>query len=85
MFSLEEDNSLIPFFDLEDLEKPKQHLSKVYAQNGAIYIARTDEFLKHKSFFIQPCLPYEMSLLKSIDIDTADDFKLAKFIFGDQN
>lgn len=85
MFKVEKNNSLIPFKNISDLEKPKQTLPKIYAQNGAIYIIKTNAFKKHKSFYIEPCLPFVMSQTSSIDIDTMDDFKLAEFFLKNHN
>lgn len=79
MFIVEKNSKLEPLASIKDLERPKQLLPKVYAQNGAIYIFKTSAFEKQKTFFIQPCMPYEMSLINSIDIDTLDDFRMAAF------
>ena len=62
---------------------PRQELPMSYYPNGAIYIIKTKEFLKHQSLFCAKTIPYEMSELKSIDIDSLDDLKyVEKNILG---
>lgn len=65
----------------EFLSYPRQNLSTVYAQNGGMYIFRLDDFLTEKTFIISPCVPYEMSDLASLDIDTKTDFMVAEALF----
>ena len=54
----------------------RQDLPETYVLNGAIYIARCDWLLEHRSFIGEGTLAYKMPLERSIDIDTADDFEL---------
>jgi len=72
------DNTLSPLFDEEQLESPRQLLTTVYRQNGAIYIAPSDLFLSENSFFIQPILPFFMKKKESIDIDSFEDLVLCE-------
>ena len=59
----------------------RQDLPKTYMSNGAIYIINVEEFLKNENFFTDKTISYEMSLEKSLDIDTLKDLeKVEKYI-----
>lgn len=59
----------------------RQYKKEYYARNGAaIYIIKTDVFLKKKSLFGDKLIGYKMNKLESIDIDDIDDFTLAELI-----
>lgn len=72
-----------PFnFTLEKRER-RQDKKWEYAENGAIYIVKTDVFMKLKYF---PCgdkiLFYEMPPKLAIDIDTPFDLKMAETLMA---
>lgn len=56
----------------------RQDLPKIYRYNGAIYIIKTNIFLKEKSFETDNMTGYIMANDNSIDIDTLTDFKIAE-------
>lgn len=75
---------LIPLFNPLFLNKNRQQLPKIYRQNGAIYAMSCKLFLKKRSFFIPPAMPFIMDHKESIDIDNPFDFKIAEyFILND--
>jgi len=51
----------------------RQDLPKAYYPNGAIYIIKVATFLKTQKLFTPKTLPYLMSEIHSIDIDTQAD------------
>jgi len=53
----------------------RQDLPKTYISNGAIYIIHVEQFLKNNSFFTNQTIPFVMNDVKSLDIDTIDDFE----------
>lgn len=69
---------LKPLFGIEHLDQPRQALPRVYRENGAIYVLASHLFLRNKSFFIPPVMPYLMPMEDSIDIDSAVDLFLAE-------
>jgi CMP-N,N'-diacetyllegionaminic acid synthase len=79
-FSLK-NGSLQPLFGFENLEKPRQTLPKIYNQNGAIYLAETESFLKFNTFAVPPVMPYVMDRDHSIDIDDMEDLIQAQRTF----
>ncbi len=60
----------------------RQDLPTVYMPNGAIYIIKIDEFLKHKQLFTNQTIHYKMSIEKSLDIDTFEDLHLVSKILS---
>jgi N-acylneuraminate cytidylyltransferase len=68
---------------LINLEKPidrRQDLPKVYALNGAVYIAQVEWLLNNRSFITDETHAYIMPKERSVDIDDEMDFKLAEFL-----
>jgi CMP-N,N'-diacetyllegionaminic acid synthase len=61
---------------LSELNGKQEHAS--YIINGAIYITKTSNFLEDKSFYKRICIPYVMEKKSSLDIDTKNDWLLAK-------
>jgi len=57
---------------------PRQILPDVYIVNGAIYLTRKRVLMEKNTFKGDYCLPYVMSLDKSINIDTEIDLKIAE-------
>ena len=55
--------------------------SSGYALNGAIYAAETSYFKKTRSFFTKKTLIFPMPASRSVDIDTFEDFNIAKSKF----
>lgn len=81
---IEEKGNLKPLTAWEDLTKPRQSLPKAYLPNGAIYIAKIDDFLYTKNLFAEPCEFFEMNKIVSIDIDSKEDLlKVENILNGD--
>lgn len=62
----------------------RQDLPKVYRYNGAIYIIKTDVFIKERTFETDNITGYVMATEKSIDIDTITDFKIAEILMKER-
>lgn len=77
-------NSMDDFFKEDVIKSCRQKLPKYYRLNGAIYMAKTDSFLKNRCFFGKMGKAYIMPQEKSIDIDSALDFQIAEFIIKNQ-
>jgi CMP-N-acetylneuraminic acid synthetase len=63
----------------------RQDLPPEYRINGAIYLALTSYFVKHKSFYEGETLPYFMNAFDSIDIDDGFQMKIAELLLLDKN
>ncbi|MFY4724213.1 cytidylyltransferase domain-containing protein [Campylobacter jejuni] len=59
---------------------PRQKLPKTYMSNGAIYIIKTNLFLKNPTFMQDKTSYYIMDEKASLDIDTIEDLKKANNI-----
>lgn len=75
------DGFLQPLFSVQALHQPRQEYPHVVQQTGAIYMMSVTNFLKERTFFIEPVLPYFMSAELSVDIDTMRDLRLVKHLF----
>ena len=57
----------------------RQEKPNFYARNGAaIYISKNELIMKEKKIIGNKCLPYFMPKERSIDIDDAFDWEIAK-------
>ncbi len=75
---MHKNGSLVSIINDGPCFKRRQDLPKAYMPNGAIYIVNISEFKKRNVLLTDNCVPFVMSVDKSIDIDTAQD--LSKFL-----
>lgn len=61
-------------------DKQRQSYDATYLPNGAIYFIKTEVLEECNSFQPERTLPYIMDRRTSVDIDTAEDFRLAESI-----
>ncbi len=81
---LTEEGRVNPLFS-DKKQVRRQDIQPEYRINGAIYLALTSYFIKHKSFYEGKTLPYFMSAFDSIDIDDDFQFKIAELLLLDKN
>ena len=62
--------------------RQRQALETYYRINGAIYMADVNAFLEDQNLYRSGCFAYKMPAEKSVDIDTALDFKIAETIMN---
>ena len=67
-----------PIFAESFVTNNRQALETLYIPNGAIYIFNSSIFMKNKKLPIKSSLAYKMSENSSHDIDTLEDYTLAK-------
>ena len=65
----------------ENME-PRQKLEKVYIRNGCIYASKVKVLENEKSIVGKACMPYEMSIENSINIDNEIDFITSEIIMN---
>jgi len=56
----------------------RQTLKDIFIRNGAFYVFMVGDFLAQRSFYIHPCVGYEMDKERSINIDNELDLILAR-------
>jgi len=82
--TLPKDRSMKNFLRPEILNKRRQDLTIFYRLNGAIYLADVEYLHEHNGFFGPDTFAYDMPKERSIDIDSAMDFKLASVLIKGQ-
>ena len=59
-----------------------QDLEKLYAINGALFVAKKNEMLKNRYVISRKPFLYVCKDLDSIDVDTEEDFELAQVLYN---
>ncbi len=80
MYKLDDDMRLNPFVQHQIINR-RQDLPKIYALNGAVYIAESGFIIENKSFLTEETAGYIMSGENSVDIDTEMDFAYCEWLF----
>ena len=80
MYSLNKNGRTRRLIQTEKQIDRRQDLPKVYALNGAIYVAQVDWLLNNKAFVTDETYAYIMPAERSVDIDNDLDFKFAEFL-----
>ena len=76
----------IPFKIFPKLtEKRSQDYQKLYCPSGAIWIARRDNFINKKNFYMKGHRYQEINWISALDIDDKEDFKMAKICLNLRN
>ena len=66
-------------------QKRSQDLPKLYCPSGAIWLAKRNNFLKYKNFYMPGYRLKEMNWISALDIDDKDDFLMAKICLNLRN
>jgi len=82
MFSRDAHGRLKPFVQTPYQYVRRQDLPPVYIVNGAVYVAKCDWLLHHKSFITYETNSYVMPSERSLDIDSELDLKFVHFLLG---
>lgn len=79
MYSLDKTGHMLPIISTESNTR-RQDLPKVYALNGAVYVANCEWLMKNKKLVTTETIAYVMPKERSVDIDDEVDFMLAKIL-----
>ncbi len=85
MFSIDATGRLQPFLAQEQRPQRRQDAPPLYVLNGAIYVAHVAWLRQRGRFLSEETLAYRMPPERSIDIDTALDFRLAECLLAAQD
>ncbi len=80
-FTMDANNELAPLFEKEFYSgraRRRQDQPKTFEQNGAVFMARVDQFLKRGDYYFEGMVGYVMPRERSLDIDDEIDFKMAE-------
>lgn len=80
MYTLGDTGAMEPVIKTNKKYDRRQDLPKVYAINGAVYVARIEWLICSKSFVGNDTSSYIMPRERSVDIDTEFDFKFAEYL-----
>jgi len=78
-YGLAEDGTLVDLVPSSIAYRRRQDLPPAFADNGAIYMNRSDSLLRERTFIPVGSIPYRMPPERSLDIDSAWDLQLAEF------
>jgi CMP-N,N'-diacetyllegionaminic acid synthase len=79
------DNHSLEQFIPAEYRVPRQELLLHYRINGALYLAHTDSFIKHRDFLMPGSRALIMPPDRSVDIDTNFDLLVAESIINQKN
>lgn len=82
MYRISPRQALVSLFPDRNVTR-RQDLPKVYALNGAVYVAKTEIILEEKTFLSEGTIGYVMKRGNSLDIDEEIDFVLAELLLKD--
>lgn len=77
----EREGYLRPYWGHEYLVK-SQELPRVCVDNGAVYLARIEAFLRERTFYGERLVGYWMPRERSVDVDEPVDLALAEFFLA---
>ena len=77
MYEIDENEKLVPLFEDKMIIR-RQDLPKLYALNGAVYMAKTKYILSYKSFIGKDTIHFNMSKFNAIDIDDNLDLEVCE-------
>lgn len=77
---VEKDGYLEPFSKGTPQGPDSSNFPPVFFRNGPAILIMRPENIRQGSLYHQPCLPYEMPMKDSVDIDTPYDLLLADFL-----
>jgi CMP-N,N'-diacetyllegionaminic acid synthase len=83
MYRLGQNQVISPILPNPNLSVRRQDLEPIYSLNGAVYFAKCDWYLEHKSFLDPSTIAHIMPTSRSIDLDTEEDFSLLKILIGE--
>ena len=63
----------------ELVNKREDEIGQIVVDNGSTYAARVEKFRKYRTFYGPKLGGHLMPKIRSVDINTVDDFELAKF------
>tara|TARA_Y100001970_G_C14127015_1_gene799517 strand:- start:44 stop:748 length:705 start_codon:yes stop_codon:yes gene_type:complete len=84
-YKINNKNFIINKFLKNKNPKNKQYFEYFYEINGAVYISKSNEYLKNKSFLSNKTLTFNMEKDYSIEIDNKFDLQIAKLFFKKNN
>lgn len=83
MYRLDKTGRMFPLINTPERDSRRQELPKVYALNGAVYVARSEWMREKKTFVTEQTVAYFMPKDRSADIDTELDLICVQAIIAE--
>ena len=80
MFQLEAGGRMTPVIRQDGFHTRRQDLPKIYAPNGAVYVADCQWLASTKSYLTPETRGFEMPRERSQDVDTLLDFEICELL-----
>ena len=80
MFQMDENQRMTPVIHQESFHTRRQDLPKVYAPNGAVYVARCDWLARTRSYLTPETRGFAMPRERSWDVDSLLDFEICELL-----
>ena len=84
MYNLDEKGFLVPMTDLGYTSSRRQDLPRVYALNGAVYVAQTEWLKRRRSFLSPETAAFVMPRERAHDIDGELDLKICETLLREK-
>lgn len=84
MFTIDDDGKAHQLIETNASISRRQDLPKVYALNGAVYIAKTSHLMETRTFLNNNAIAFVMAKERSMDIDNEYDFWLCNMVLRKQ-
>ncbi|MEW5772892.1 MAG: acylneuraminate cytidylyltransferase family protein [Thermodesulfobacteriota bacterium] len=85
MLTVDSAGEVSPYLGWEGFAARRQELPAVFCPNGAVYVVRTGWFLESRRFLAEGTQAHVMPSERSLDIDSALDFKIFKSIIEEDD
>jgi CMP-N,N'-diacetyllegionaminic acid synthase len=80
LYLVQEAGLLVPLLGWSAADKRRQAFPSCVRLNGAVYVTQTDWLRRNRTFVNARTVPYRMPQDRSLDIDTAFQFRLAELL-----
>lgn len=84
MFKLDREGHMYPLIDTGELASRRQDLPKVFALNGAVYVAECEWLKEKRTFLAEGTLAYEMLAERSADVDSEADLHWCELLLKER-
>ena len=82
MYEKKENNYIVPYNKIKSSQSRRQDVDMLYYLEGSIYASFVDDFKKNKTFYHKNTIGYEVSKIKSFEIDDFEDFVIVEALLN---
>ena len=82
MYEKKENNYIVPYNKIKSSQSRRQDVDMLYYLEGSIYASFVNDFKKNKTFYHKNTIGYEVSKIKSFEIDDIEDFVIVEALLN---